>query len=231
MTSTIGYTRVPFCSIAPVQRVHNHQVVSNNHKSGYHRIFSREAVQSNGIIELIKDKKSMMISNSSKIIINTNNNRQEQQESIYLCIDMKEEEGYFDCSFTTKSRDIQSLIDSITQIAYKRSIKFVNIIELLKQLQRYQDQYSFVTCFDKQHQRILIYFPSNLSRNNTNQIRLWLNSIGIDINSHKDWSLSSAKNNLEHVDKNYFNDIFNFINQVDTLIESNELFSHKHSSS
>ncbi|KAI9468967.1 MAG: hypothetical protein EXX96DRAFT_589945 [Benjaminiella poitrasii] len=292
MTSIIGYTRVPFnptCSIAPVKRIHsfrNHppSVTShngNNHchtsmkdengcctnsKPVFHRMFSREAVQSNGIIELIGDKKGAPSANDSKVTINIiNSNRpiiktQQQKKkqqsdlhkdySIYLRIEMNGQHDYDDCCITSSVQqedatrsysNIQRLMDSITKIAYKKLIQFADIIELLKRLQTYQNQYHFLTCFDKQNKQIMIYFPDNLSKR-VDQIQSWLKTtVGIDIGLHKDWKLLLSNtvvvSHHDKVDneeeerafdgKSYFNDIYKFINQVDALIESNELFSHK----
>ena len=130
-------------------------------------------------------------------------------------------------------------MDSIAKLAYDKSIKFLNIIELLKQLQTYQDQYRFMSCIDKQKQVILVYFPNTLSTH-VHQTQQWLKEhAGIDIERYHDWHLvqdvsppsSGQQQQQQQQEKDffdgpkYFDDIHMFINQVDALIESNGLFS------
>lgn len=133
--------------------------------------------------------------------------------------------------------NLQRLMDSIAKLAYNKSIKFLNIIELLKQLQTYQDQYHFMSCIDKQKQVILVYFPNTLSTH-VHQTQQWLKAhAGIDLERYHDWHLvqdvspSPAPSGQQQQEKDffdgpkYFDDIHMFINQVDALIESNGLFS------
>lgn len=132
--------------------------------------------------------------------------------------------------------NLQRLMDSIAKLAYDKSVKFLNIIELLKQLQTYQDQYRFMSCIDKQKQVILVYFPNTLSTH-VYQTQQWLKThAGIDVERYHDWRLVQDVSPpppaaVQQQEKDffdgpkYFDDIHMFINQVDALIESNGLFS------
>ncbi|KAG1077309.1 hypothetical protein G6F42_024930 [Rhizopus arrhizus] len=128
--------------------------------------------------------------------------------------------------------NLQRLMDSIAKLAHDKSIKFLNIIELLKQLQAYQNQYRFMSCIDKQKQVILVYFPTTLSKN-VHQTQQWLKThAGIDVERYHDWHLVQEVSEQDEEERasfdgpKYFDDIHMFINQVDALIESNGLFSH-----
>ncbi|KAI8062823.1 uncharacterized protein B0P05DRAFT_556249 [Gilbertella persicaria] len=234
---------------------HTDQVVTRNEdnaakKPNYHRMFSRELTTPNGMIELIIDKKPLSLQ-SSKITINTamavpdkkilnqqvkNNNSipQYKDYNTYLAIDLSGKHDYDEISSSTTSFDsIQRLMDSISKMKHKKSIKFVNIIELLRQLQRYQHEYQFMSCIDKQNEKILVYFPNSLSVN-IHGTRTWLKQVvGVDCEAYDYWHLICSNEEEEEDDvdafdgKKYFKEINMFIDQVDALMESNGLFSHK----
>ncbi|KAK4515199.1 60S ribosomal protein L5 [Mucor velutinosus] len=159
------------------------------------------------------------------------NNQRDYQQLPTLTID---DDDANDSASSKNYDNLQRLMDSIAKLAYDKSIKFLNIIELLKQLQTYQDQYRFMSCIDKQKQVILVYFPNTLSTN-AHQTQQWLKAhAGIDVERYHDWHLvqdvsSPPPEQQQEKDffdgPKYFDDIHMFINQVDALIESNGLFS------
>ncbi|KAI8644298.1 hypothetical protein BD408DRAFT_413634, partial [Parasitella parasitica] len=214
----------------------------------FHRMFSRESFGSNGIIELITDApktplRSSKISIVTKPAIDNNSNTKNEKITInhrnyntHLSIDLGNKR---DCDHlpamaidqvtTTNYDSLQRLMDSIAKLAHDKSVKFLNIIELLKQLQLHQPQHRFMSCIDKQKDVILVYFPSTISKS-VDQTYNWLKTnAGIDIKHYDNqWNLVQdfpEENNFFDGPK-YFEDIHMFINQVDALIESNGLFSH-----
>ncbi|EPB88876.1 hypothetical protein HMPREF1544_04266 [Mucor circinelloides 1006PhL] len=222
--------------------------------STFHRMFSRESSGSNGIIELIGDNttkipplesskiaivtKPATIDNSkSKKIATTKSNH--KGYNTHLSIDLNSQRDYqqlptmtIDQASSKNYDNLQRLMDSIAKLAHDKSIKFLNIIELLKQLQAYQNQYRFMSCIDKQKQVILVYFPTTLSKN-VHQTQQWLKThAGIDVERYHDWHLVQEVSEQDEEERasfdgpKYFDDIHMFINQVDALIESNGLFSH-----
>lgn len=238
----------------PLNRVdHNNNLHKNKSKDNtndenssrptFHRIFSRESFGSNGIIELIGDNAKIPLQ-SSKISIVTkpslDNNMitttDQKNYNTYLSIDLCSKRDYdqlptvtIDQSKTTNYDSLQHLMDSIAKLAYDKSIKFRIIIELLKKLQLYQHQHRFMSCIDKQKEAILVYFPNTISKN-VDQTNEWLKTkAGIDIKHYDEWQLiQDLPEEKDFFDgPKYFDDIHKFINQVDALIESNGLFSHK----
>ncbi|KAG2210173.1 hypothetical protein INT46_009711 [Mucor plumbeus] len=215
----------------------------NSSRPTFHRMFSRESFGSNGIIELIGDNTKIPLQ-SSKISIVTKSSSDNnliatanyKNYNTYLSIDLCSKRDYdqlptmtIDQSKTTNYDSLQRLMDSITKLAYDKSIKFMNIIELLKKLQLYQHQHRFMSCINKQKEVILVYFPNTLSKN-VNQTNEWLKTkAGIDIKHYNEWQLvQGLPEEKDFFDgPKYFDDIHMFINQVDALIESNGLFSHK----
>jgi hypothetical protein len=152
--------------------------------------------------------------------------------------------------------NLQRLMDSISKIAQEKTIHFVNILNLLKKLQLQQEQHRFMSCIDKYREMILIYFPNTISSSSVDQTYNWLKlTIGIDVNKFKQWKLSPVEEEEEDLEQNttsmtitntntttrnnnteeedlfdgesYFNDLHMFIAHVDSLIESNGLFSHQ----
>lgn len=203
MTSIIGYTRVPFnptCSIAPVQRLCPNLKEENASRPHFHRMFSREA---NGIMELIEPVKSPIQNKQSGYnrylsIDISNNFKAEEEEDI----------------------DLLKLMAWISALAYENSIKLNQIIDLLKKLQRFENQYTFPSRIDKQQQVILIYFPNTIPYS----LDQWLQiNLKINIKHYKNWHIQEQE---EFDGSSYFKDIHKFIDQVDSLIESNALFSH-----
>lgn len=205
MTSIIGYTRVPFnptCSIAPVQRI-----LMKDNRPHFHRIFSREA---NGIMELIGEQHN--ISDKKK-------DKQASEYNTFLSIDITLKQQ----DFEEEEVDISKLMIWISSLAYENSMKLKQIIDLLKRLQHYEDQYKFVSRIDKEI--IFIYFPNTISN-----VFDWLqNNLQINIHHYKNWHLHTTteqQHEQEFDGQSYFKDIHKFIDQVDALIESNALFSH-----
>lgn len=246
-------------------------------RPSYHRIFSREMIQQNGIIELIIDKKQQQeqqqkqqqqqspLSDTTNRTTTINNNcttkdnnqkyRQYHIKSnnykIFLSIDLSGRHDYENLSVMNDDAasydNLQRLIDSISKIVQEKTIHFVNILNLLKKLQLQQEQHRFMSCIDKHREMILIYFPNTISPSSVDQTYNWLKyTIGIDVNKFKQWKLSlveeeeeqevtNTTNNNNTTNKgkdyfdgeSYFNDIHLFINHVDSLIESNGLFSHQ----
>ncbi|KAI8354112.1 hypothetical protein EDC96DRAFT_516878 [Choanephora cucurbitarum] len=246
MTSIIGYTRTfhPSCSIAPVQRHHSNRTVKADPArtpNNYHRMFSRETTSPNGMIELIIDRNPSLSLQTSKITINTSvpdkvkhTIPRYKNYNTYLSIDLSGKHDYDGLESTTTSFDsIQRLMNFISQLAYKKTLQFVNMIEMLKKLHHHQHKYQFISCIDNQNQRILIYFPNNLS-SNLNDTDTWLKQvIGVDCSVHEHWHLMCSQPKMEERKdeefdgKEYFKEINMFIDQVDALLESNGLFSHK----
>ncbi|GAN02475.1 hypothetical protein MAM1_0023d01919 [Mucor ambiguus] len=196
------------------------------------------------VTKLAKDNSKGSAQKSKKITTTTSTQSNLKNYNTHLCIELNNQRDYQQLPTLTaddavdpassKSYDnLQQLMDSIAKLAYDKSIKFMNIIELLKQLQTYQNQYRFMSCIDKQKQVILVYFPSTLSTH-VHQTQQWLKThAGIDIERYHDWHLvqdvSPPERQVQEKDffdgPKYFDDIHMFINQVDALIESNGLFS------
>ncbi|KAI8348632.1 hypothetical protein BD560DRAFT_427621 [Blakeslea trispora] len=203
-------------------------------------MFSRETTGPNGMIELIIDRNPSLSLQTSKITINTSVPDKTQRitpryknYNTYLSIDLSGKHDYDGLESTTSFDSIQRLMNFISQTAYKKTLQFVSMIEMLKQLQNYQHKYQFISCIDKQNQRILIYFPNNLS-SNLRDTNTWLKQvIGVDCNTHEHWHLMCSQQTIEEEEeeefdgKKYFKEINMFIDQVDALLESNSLFSHK----
>lgn len=217
----------------------------------YHRMFSREVSQ-HGIIELIVDKKkptmtNKTINNRDNIIPHDNINTKDY--SVILSIDLYDNHHDEDDNNNLSMIDseasfdnLQRLMDSITKIAQEKTIYYLNIINLLKKLQLMQNQHRFMSYIDKQNEKILVYFPNTISFS-VDQTYIWLkHTIGIDVNKFTQWKLSHVvfktdylqtiskgvknMNDVPFDGESYFNDIHMFINHVDSLIESNGLFSH-----
>ncbi|CEP20057.1 hypothetical protein [Parasitella parasitica] len=247
-------SRPPF-SKAAADSTRNSSKSSNENGSRptFHRMFSRESSGSNGIIELIGNHSKPSLQ-SSKIAIVTKpsmakNARNKTSAAInhknyntHLSIDLGNKrdcdhlptltiDQATSCSSTTNYDNLQRLMDSIAKLAHDKSVKFLNIIELLKQLQMHQRQHRFLSCIDKQKDAIIIYFPNTIAKN-VDQTYHWLKThAGIDI-KHYDadqWHLvQEVPEQKDFFDgPKYFEDIHMFISQVDALIESNGLFSHR----
>ncbi|KAI9366518.1 hypothetical protein BD770DRAFT_376378, partial [Pilaira anomala] len=165
----------------------------------------------------------------------------------YDNLSMMDNEASFD--------NLQRLMDSLTKIAQEKTYYYVNVLNLLKKLHSQQEEHRFMSCIDKYNEKILVYFPNTISFS-VDQTYIWLkHTIGIDVSKFRQWELlsvvaadagkSDAVGLLSKIvdddddtkgcdsgdsdpfdGESYFNDIHMFINHVDSLIESNGLFSH-----
>lgn len=222
---------------------------TNAKQPTYHRIFSREMNQ-HGIIELIIDKKTMTnrtISNTqdSKIVHKRINdtpthyqhNEKPTKYNVLLSIDLSDSHDYDNLSIINGDSsygNLQRFIDSLSKMAQEKSFHFVKILNFLQKLQS-QKEHQFMSCIDRQNEKVLVYFPSTIS-SSVDQTYRWLKyTIGIDVNKFKKWNLSPAEETQlddevtgdDSFDgESYFKDIHMFIDHVDSLIESNGLFSH-----
>ncbi|GAA5804105.1 hypothetical protein HPULCUR_009591 [Helicostylum pulchrum] len=230
-------------NVAPDQ-----QSKTTTRRPTYHRMFSRETSQ-HGIIELIIDKKkadnaNKPINEQDGIISHYQRQKNMRDYNIVLSIDLSDSHDYNNLSMLDSEAsfdNLTGLMDTISKIAQEKTFYFVNILNLLKKLQSQQQQHRFMSCIDKHNKKILVYFPSTISLS-LNQIYIWLkHTIGIDVNKFTQWKLSHVEAEqdflplTEHIKHNqdasfdgesYFNDIHMFIDHVDSLIQSNGLFSH-----
>ncbi|KAG2234589.1 hypothetical protein BDF21DRAFT_458719 [Thamnidium elegans] len=213
----------------------------------YHRMFSREMSQ-HGIIELIIDKKknntNKPINKQDSIISHYQRQMNMRDYNVVLSIDLNDSNDYNNLSKLDSEASFDNLtrlMDTISKIAQEKTIYFVNILDLLKKLQSQQQQHRFMSSIDKNNKKILVYFPKTISLS-LNQIYIWLkHTIGIDVNKFTQWKLSHVEAEQDFLPiaedikdnedasfdgESYFNDIHMFINHVDSLIESNGLFSH-----
>lgn len=172
---------------------------------------------------------------------------------VILSIDLANQYDYDNLSMMDSEAsfdNLQRLMDSLTKVAQEKTYYYVNVLNLLKKLHSQQEEHRFMSCIDKYNEKILVYFPNTISFS-VDQTYIWLkHTIGIDVSKFRQWELLSAvadagKADLGLVTKieedtksydsgdsvsfdgeSYFNDIHMFINHVDSLIESNGLFSH-----
>lgn len=250
MASIIGYTRVPFnaqssknYTIAPVKQIHPTKTFeqqtnfskSNDtklKKPSYHRIFSREKSR-DGIMELILDKKQINRTiPDNRIVHQTRRTGKPIRYNVLLSIDLNGEhinDRLSEFNGDSRQDNLQRLMDSLSMMAQEKSIQFRNILDLLKRLQT-QKSYRFMSCMDRYSERIMIYFPSTIAVS-VEKTQVWLkDTIDMDVNDYKNWSLSAGIKESQKPDsfdgESYFKEIQMFIHHVDLLIESNGLIFH-----
>lgn len=168
--------------------------------------------------------------------------------NILLSIDLSSAHDYDSLSSSIQSSQdsLQSLMNAISRIAQEKTVHFVQILNLLKKLQSQQDKHRFMSCIDKHSGKILVYFPNTISYTSVDQTYEWLKyTVDVDIDRFKHWQLSVVDEQKCNTDntmvqpippsspkptpfdgENYFNDLHLFIDHIDTLIESDGLFSH-----
>ncbi|KAI8889118.1 hypothetical protein K501DRAFT_329463 [Backusella circina FSU 941] len=225
----------------------NNNSIDKNEDRLCQRIFKRD--QSHGMMELVQEhNKNKNHRHPRPVSLAHQHQENDKCCNIALSIDISGQKpsSFLPTTTTTNNNvNLSALIDSISQMADLYAVQFENILYLLEQLQRYGGNQKFKALLKKEDQTIWIYFPRTLfPENETPTIKHayhWLSQVlAIDVDDHNNWEIIDTssgfidqKEELENGGfdgANYFRDIHMFLDHVDQMMESNNLFGASSSS-